>query len=93
MGFINKYLRRVFYNLGERIGNKPVYFIVSSIFVSLLFASGLIWFKWDNNFEKLFSTKNGHTEQERNQVNKLFPPGEPGSYDPSRRTEIGSYAR
>jgi len=93
MGFFHKEFRRLFYNLGEGIGKKPVYFIVSSIFISLFFGSGVIWFKWEDNFEKLFSTKHGLTEHERDKVNEFFPPGQLGSYDPTRRTEIGSYAR
>jgi len=94
MGFINNYLRRIFYKIGECVGEKPVFFIVVSVFISLFLGSGLIVsFKYEGDFEKLFSTKHGASEKEMLRVNEIFPPGQPGSFEPSRRTRVGSLAR
>jgi len=93
MGELNNYFRGLFFNLGKRIGEKPVFFIVSSIFVTIFFGSGLLWFKYESDFQKISTTKGGPSVKDRDKIDALFPPNQPGSFDPSRRTGVGSFAR
>jgi len=93
MKSLNHYFERLFYKLGWNIALFPKTFVIVPIIATALIGLGFIQFKINNDFVYLYSTEDGPTVKENENVIKYFKQDENGKFDLSRKSSVGQFIR
>ncbi len=90
--FLDKFLKKWFYNLGFFIGENPGYFLIIPLLLTALCASGFQTVNIVADPEYLFSPLDGEAKTERAILESHFPTNY-SQFDPSRASRGGRFGR
>ncbi len=93
MGFVNRKLSQVFHKLGNTIAIYPKYSIVASVILSITLGTGLLELKFENDIESLYLYRNSDSKIGKELLQTEFPVNGSGKFTPSRRINLGRFAR
>ena len=90
--FLDSFMKKVFYNLGYFIGERPGYFVIIPVLVTLLCATGFEKIHVVSDPEYLFTPVQGPGKLERSSLEKHFPTNF-NQFDPTRSSKPGRFGR